>query len=144
MDRGSQTRSGAAVTAWSHSFLAELPDELRDVLLREAVAISIPAGGVIYRPYGPARIALLHRGQAREKVLSAQGCAADVRYVRAGDVIGLPAVIAGGANHSAEALTDCEATVFNVTTLLHGDSQRSSSKPLNYSPTTCSTPLNSA
>jgi CRP/FNR family transcriptional regulator, cyclic AMP receptor protein len=144
MDRGSQTRSGAAVTAWSHSFLAELPDELRDVLLREAVAISIPAGGVIYRPYGPARIALLHRGQAREKVLSAQGCAADVRYVRAGDVIGLPAVIAGGANDIAEALSDCEATVFNVTTLLHGDSQRSSSKPLNYSPTTCSTPLNSA
>ena len=37
MDRGPQARSGAAVTAWSRSFLAELPDELRDLLRTDAL-----------------------------------------------------------------------------------------------------------
>jgi CRP/FNR family transcriptional regulator, cyclic AMP receptor protein len=117
MQRAPANPHVAALTAWGESFLAELPNQIRDAILRDAVVVSVRAGSVIYQPLGPARIALLHRGQARVKVLSKKGRAATIRYAGPGDVIGLPAAIASGAQETAEAITDCEASMLNVATV---------------------------
>jgi CRP/FNR family transcriptional regulator, cyclic AMP receptor protein len=117
MQRAPSNPQAAVLTAWGQSFLADLPNEIRAAILRDAIVVSVPAGDVIYQPFGPARIALLHRGQARVKVLSKKGRAATIRYARPGDIIGLPAAIASGAQESAEAVTDCEVSMLNVATV---------------------------
>ncbi|MET8873187.1 Crp/Fnr family transcriptional regulator [Nocardia sp. NPDC004604] len=117
MEYSSASLSSAVLTAWSESFLAELPGETRDVLLRDATTVTVSAGSVIYQPFGPARLALLHRGQARVKVLAKNGRAATIRYAGPGDLIGLPSAIASGANETAEAVTDCQASMLNVATV---------------------------
>jgi CRP/FNR family cyclic AMP-dependent transcriptional regulator len=107
----------ASLTAWESSYFAELPHEIRNALLRDAFIVTVPAGQAIYEAFGPPRLALLHRGQARVKVVSKEGRAATVRYAGSGQVIGLPAAIAEGAPVGADAITDCEVSMLNVATL---------------------------
>jgi CRP/FNR family transcriptional regulator, cyclic AMP receptor protein len=117
MPRIPSNPSTAARTAWANSFLAELPNEVRDVLLRDAVEISVPAGTVINQPFGAIRVVLLRSGRVRVKMLSVQGRAATVRYAGPGDVVGLPAAIVSGARETAEAVTDCDALMLNAATI---------------------------
>lgn len=108
----------ASVTAWDSSFLAELPHEIRNAMLNDAFIVTVPAGRPIYEASDPPRLALLHHGQARVKVVSKEGRAATIRYAGPGEVIGLPAAIAHGSPAvSANAITDCEVSMLNVTTL---------------------------
>lgn len=106
-----------SLSAWQASYFAELPREIRTVMLHDAVVVTVPAGRPIYEAHGPPRLALLHHGQARVKVVSAAGRAATVRYAGPGQVIGLPAAIADGSPVGADAITDCEVSMLNVRTL---------------------------
>lgn len=106
------------VIAWESSPFAELSHEIRDAMLHDAFVVTVPASQPIYEASDPSRLALLHQGQARVKVVSKEGRAATVRYTGPGEVIGLPAIVAHGSPAvSADAITDCEVSMLNVTTL---------------------------
>lgn len=108
----------ASLAAWESSFFAELPHEIRNAMLHDAFIVTVPAGQPIYEASAPPRLALLHHGQARVKVVSKEGRAATIRYAGPGEVIGLPAAIAQGSPAvSADAITDCEVSMLNVTTM---------------------------
>ncbi|GAY08027.1 Crp/Fnr family transcriptional regulator [Pseudonocardia sp. N23] len=107
----------ATVTAWESSYFAALSADFRDAMLCDAFVVTIPAGQPIYEAFGVPKLALLHRGQARVKMVSKEGRAVAVRYAGAGQVIGLPAAIAQGAPVGADAVTVCEASMLNVSTL---------------------------
>lgn len=106
-----------SVEAWESSYFAELPRTIRYAMLRDAAVVTVAAGETIYEAFGPPRLALLHRGQARVKVVSAAGRAATVRYAGPGQVIGLPAAISDGSPVGADAITVCEVSMLNVRTL---------------------------
>jgi CRP/FNR family transcriptional regulator, cyclic AMP receptor protein len=108
--------SSASLAAWESSYLAELPPEIRDEMLHDAFVVTVPAGQAVYEAFGSPRLALLHRGQARVKIVSEEGRAATLRYAGPGQVIGLPALIAQGSPVGADAITDCEVSMLNVVT----------------------------
>lgn len=105
------------LTAWESSYFAQLSSEIRNAMLHDAFVVTVPAGQAIYQAFGPPKLALLHHGQARVKVVSKEGRAATVRYAGPGQVIGLPAAIAQGSPVGADAITDCEVSMLNVNTL---------------------------
>jgi CRP-like cAMP-binding protein len=108
--------SGASLAAWESSYFVELPHEIRDEMLHDAFVVSIPAGQAIYEAYGAPRLALLHWGQARVKVVSKEGRTATLRYAGPGQVIGLPALISHGSPVGADAITGCEVSMLNAVT----------------------------
>jgi CRP/FNR family transcriptional regulator, cyclic AMP receptor protein len=103
--------------AWESSYLARLPHEVRQAMLADAFVVNVPAGNAVYEAYGPPRMALLHSGQARVKVVSPAGRSVTIRYAGPGQVIGLPSVLGNGAPVGADAIIDCEVSMFNVTTV---------------------------
>lgn len=104
------------LAAWESSYFVELSHVVRNAMLRDATVVTIAAGQPIYGPGNPPRLVLLHRGQARVKVVARGGREATVRYVGPGEVIGLPSVIARGTL-GADAISDCEASLLNAITL---------------------------
>lgn len=106
-----------SLAAWESSYFAELAPPIRHAMLRDAVVVTVPAAQPIYEAFGPPRLALLHHGQARVKVVSRDGRVATVRYAGPGQVIGLPSAIAQGSPVGADAITDCEVSMLNVATL---------------------------
>lgn len=113
-------RSGlhaGTLTAWESSYFAQLSPEIRNAMLRDAFVVTVPAGHAIYEAFGPPRLALLHHGQARVKVVSKEGRVATVRYAGPGQVIGLPSAIAQSSPVGADSITDCELSMLNVNTL---------------------------
>lgn len=108
----------AILEAWNQSYLRQLPDDIRDVLLAEAFAVTIPAGNTIYAAFRAARFALIQRGRARVQALSEDGRAVTIRYAGPGQVIGLPAALASRSPVGAESVTDCDVVFLNVATVL--------------------------
>jgi CRP-like cAMP-binding protein len=106
--------SDDALAAWENCFLAELPLELRDLLLNDAPVVTVPAGEAIYRAHEPPRFALLHRGLARVKAVSPQGREATLRYASSGQILGLPSLISNGSPVGADAVTECVVSMLNV------------------------------
>jgi CRP-like cAMP-binding protein len=104
-----------ALAAWENCFLAELPRELRDLMLRDAPVVTLPAGHAIYRAHDSPRFALLHRGLARVKAVSPNGREATLRYASSGQILGLPSVISNGSPVGADAVTECVVSMLNVT-----------------------------
>ncbi len=107
----------ACLEAWDSSYFAELPLPIRNLMLRDAMVLSVPGGDIIYEANRTAKLALLHHGQARVNVVSKDGRTATVRYAGAGQVIGLPALISQTAPVGAEAITDCELSMLNVSVI---------------------------
>lgn len=109
-----ETDLQATRAAWEKSYLRELPDEIRDLLLSDAHPVTIPAGSPIYEAYGPPKLALIRLGLARVKIVSVEGRSATIRYAGPGQIIGLPSAVSNGSPVGAEAVTDCEASMLNV------------------------------
>jgi CRP-like cAMP-binding protein len=101
------------LAAWRGSFFASLPERIRDAMLHDAVVTTVAAGHAIYEAYGPARLVLVHRGRARVQTVSREGRAVTLRYAGAGQVIGLPATVLGGAPEGADAITECEVSMLS-------------------------------
>ncbi|MHA7223962.1 Crp/Fnr family transcriptional regulator [Arthrobacter sp. RHLT1-20] len=104
--------------AWNRSYLKQLPDDIRDLLLGEAVTVTIPAGNTIYAAYGTARFGLIQRGRARVQALSEDGREVTLRYAGPGQIVGLPSTLASKSPVGAESVTDCEVSFLNVQTVL--------------------------
>ncbi|SNX98799.1 cAMP-binding domain of CRP or a regulatory subunit of cAMP-dependent protein kinases [Geodermatophilus sabuli] len=107
----------AVVDAWENSYLAELSEQVRDLVLADSFVLTIPPGNVIYEAYGQPRLALILSGHAKVQVLSQGGRAATIRYAGPGQVIGLPAVISDGAPYGARAIGACQVAMLNVSVL---------------------------
>jgi CRP/FNR family transcriptional regulator, cyclic AMP receptor protein len=102
------------LAAWRDSYLAALPDAIREQMLEGAFPVWVPAGGPIYTANDPPRMALIRSGLARVFAVSPDGRQATIRYARHGQVVGLPATITGSSPVGAEAVTDSEVSMLNV------------------------------
>ena len=102
------------LAAWRDSYLAALPDAVREEMLDGAFPVRVPAGQPIYAANDPPRMALIRSGLARVFAVSRDGRQATIRYARHGQVVGLPAAISGGSPVGAEAVIDSEVSMLNV------------------------------
>lgn len=104
-------RQDLLLEAWNGSYLAQLPTDLRDVLLADAKVIVIERGNRV--DWG-GRFVVIQSGLARIMALAADGRSVTLRYAAAGQVVGLPSAISSDANICAEAITECRVLSFNV------------------------------
>ena len=63
-------------------FLANLPEDVAERLLAEAIRISVPAGALVYREGESPRVFVVIRGLLRVFLRSADGRQVTVRYAR--------------------------------------------------------------
>lgn len=102
--------SPEARSAWEASFLGGLRPDVTGRLLADATEVDVPAGQIVYRGRGsdePIVLAVVLDGLLRVYRQSDQGRQVTVRYVGAGDVIGVPAVLARGAPVDVQAFSAC-------------------------------------
>jgi CRP/FNR family transcriptional regulator, cyclic AMP receptor protein len=107
--------SDAARVAWEHSFLADVSPAVSRELLATAWESRLVAGDIFYRGSHHADMAMLGvvaSGQLRIFLRSAGGRQATVRYVEAGAVVGIPAVLMGGGHIDGQVMVD--ATILRL------------------------------
>jgi CRP/FNR family transcriptional regulator len=98
-------------------FLSALPDDATDRLLAEAIRISVPAGGLVYREEETPRVLVVLDGLLRVFLRSADGRQVTVRHVRGGDVVGLALVVGGPGPTNVQAVTSASVAALRVDTL---------------------------
>ena len=109
--------SPSAQRAWRASLLAQLPERAAQVLADRARERRFQSGDVIYRgsPAGGAvSVYLIVGGLARTHVRSLTGRGVTVRYVAEGEIVGLPALIAGHSNVGVAVDVMIETTVLSL------------------------------
>ncbi len=103
--------------ALSKSPLSELPPNLVEQLLANAQRIDIPRSANLYNPDEDPRGALVVSGVIRMYLTSPDGRQLTVRYARSSELIGLVAIIGGGAPTSAQVLTAASLLVLDGKTI---------------------------
>ena len=103
--------------AMAKSVLAEFPTTLRESLTRDSVRIEIPAGTTLYYEEDEPRCGLVITGLVRVYMTAPDGRQITVRYARAGDLLGIAAIVGGPAPTSVQILTDAALLMLNVQTL---------------------------
>jgi CRP/FNR family cyclic AMP-dependent transcriptional regulator len=111
------THQELSLAAWQASPLAGLPADVRDALLASAVVVRVPGGRSVVEANGGPLIALVHCGHMRVQWATADGRSATIRYVGAGQVLGLPSAVAGSTPWSVYAVSECELTMMSGTRL---------------------------
>jgi CRP/FNR family transcriptional regulator, cyclic AMP receptor protein len=99
------------------SLLAEFPESARDELLAAALPIELPAGGMLYRDADEPRCALVISGLARAFLSAPDGRTVTIRYVRAGELLGIPIIVGGPIPASIQMVTNAELLVLSARTL---------------------------
>jgi len=100
--------------AWSESFLGKLPAAVQEQLRESAMAMTVPAGGTIYRADDHPRLVLLTSGLVRVVTTSAEGRKATIRYARSGDCVGVLSVVTKWQRVMVQAVTPAEVLFINV------------------------------
>ena len=95
-------------------FLAGLPEPARQRLLSDAIRINVPAGALVYRDNERPRVFLVIDGLLRVFLRSRDGREVTARYVRSGEVAGLPLVIGGPGPESIQAMTRARLAALRV------------------------------
>ena len=113
----SKLSENAAETAIRQSALAKLPPALLKTLTREAIPVNLPAGTTLYYEEDEPRCGLVISGLIRVYMTSPDGRQITVRYVRAGGLLGIAALVGGPAPVSVQILTDAALLMLNVRTL---------------------------
>ena len=103
--------------AAAKSVLAEFPPGLRETLIQEAMRVEFPAGTTMYYEEDEPRCGLVITGLIRVYMTSPDGRQITVRYARAGDLLGIAAIVGGPAPTSVQILTDASLLMLNVQTL---------------------------
>lgn len=101
------------------SLLGSLPPPLRDRIVNEAVPLDIPAGSTIYRDEDAPRCALVISGLVRVMLSASDGRSVTVRYARAGELLGVPVIVAGPVPVSVHLVTPARLLMLNVQTMEH-------------------------
>jgi CRP/FNR family cyclic AMP-dependent transcriptional regulator len=76
--------------------------------------VEFPAGHTVYAEAAPERLAVVLQGLLRVYMHASDGRQVTVRYARAGDLLGVPALIAGPAPVFVQAVTQGSAFFFDV------------------------------
>lgn len=100
--------------ALATSMLAAFPAPLRDTLIQEALRVDLPAGTTLYYEEDEPRCGLVITGLIRVYMTSPDGRQITVRYARAGDMVGIAALVGGPAPVSVQILTDVALLMLNV------------------------------
>lgn len=103
--------------AVARSMLAAFPVPLRDTLIQEALRVDLPAGTTLYYEEDEPRCGLVITGLIRVYMASPDGRQITVRYARAGEMLGVAALVGGPAPVSVQILTDVTLLMLNVRTL---------------------------
>jgi CRP/FNR family transcriptional regulator len=99
------------------SMLGSLPPSLRNRMVNEAVLLDVPVGSTIYRDDDAPRCALVVSGLVRVMLSASDGRSITVRYARAGELLGVPAIVAGPVPVSVHLVTPAQLLMLNVRTL---------------------------
>jgi CRP/FNR family transcriptional regulator, cyclic AMP receptor protein len=110
----------AVEEALAKSLLAAFPPALRDALVQEAIRVDLPAGTTLYHEEDEPRCGLVVAGLIRVYMTSPDGRQITVRYARAGDLLGIAAIVGGPAPVSVQNLTDAALLMLNVRALQRG------------------------
>ena len=97
---GLERFSPAVATAWSESFMGSFPAHIAEPLLAQAREATVPAGEIFYRGAHHAEmatLALVVTGLLRTFIRAEDGREATIQYAEPGAVVGVPAVVLGGA-----------------------------------------------
>jgi CRP/FNR family transcriptional regulator len=103
--------------AIAKSMLAEFPPALRKTLMQDAMRVEFPAGTTMYYEEDEPRCGLVITGLIRVYMTSPDGRQITVRYARAGELLGIAAIVGGPAPTSVQILTDSMLLMLNVQTL---------------------------
>lgn len=95
-------------------FLADLAPSTRARLLADAILIDVPAGALVYRDNERPRVILVIRGLLRVFLRSTDGREVTARYIRAGEIAGLPLVVGGPGPESIQAMTRAHLAALRV------------------------------
>ncbi len=109
--------SNAIEEALAKSMLAKFPPALLETLVQDAVPVDLPAGTTLYYEQDEPRCGLVLTGLIRDYMTAPDGRQITVRYARAGDLLGIPAIVGGPAPVSVQILTDAALLLLNVRTL---------------------------
>jgi CRP/FNR family transcriptional regulator len=101
------------------SLFVTLPLSLRERVLADAILIDVPTGSTIYRDEDDPRCILIVAGLVRVVLSAPDGRTLTVRYARAGELLGVPTVVAGPVPVSAQMVTDTRLLMLNARTLEH-------------------------
>src|SRR6266508_4749447 len=103
--------------AVAKSVLAEFPPGLRETLIQDAMRVEFPAGTTMYYEEDEPRCGLVITGLIRVYMTSPDGRQITVRYARAGDLLGIAAIVGGPAPVNVQMLTDAALLMLNARTL---------------------------
>lgn len=95
-------------------FLAHVPEAARTRLLSGAIRIDVPAGALVYRDNERPRVIVVIDGLLRVFLRSPDGREVTARYVRTGEVAGLPLVVGGPGPESIQAMTSARLAALRV------------------------------
>ena len=101
------------------SLLAGFPAAARRRVLAEAIPIGLPAGSMLYHSGDDPRCALVVTGLVRAFLSAPDGRAVTVRYIRSGELIGIPIIVGGPIPASIQLVTASELLLLNALTLRH-------------------------
>jgi CRP/FNR family transcriptional regulator, cyclic AMP receptor protein len=104
----------AVVRLLKQSAFSRLSEASLSDLLRHSQVLEAPAGSLLYRGDGPARLALLVHGVARVWIAGPKGRETTIRYAKAGDLLGVPTFLAGAAPVNVSAIAQCKVHYFDA------------------------------
>jgi CRP-like cAMP-binding protein len=96
--------SPSVATAWGESFMASFPTHIAEPLIAQARVATVPAGEIFYRGAHHAEmatLALVVTGLLRTFIRAEDGREVTVQYAEPGAVVGVPAVVLGGASQES-------------------------------------------
>src|ERR1700677_395539 len=99
------------------SFLGRLPEKTRTELLCQAREVTIEAKSVIYHESGKPHLMLVLDGLVRVYRTSSFGREVNIRYARAGEVMGLPSIVTGTSPAAAQAIVATRVVKMSVPVL---------------------------
>jgi CRP/FNR family transcriptional regulator len=94
--------------------LASLPVETVELLVDGGKLVEFSAGYTVYTEADAERLAVIVRGLLRVYMHASDGRQVTVRYVRAGDLLGVPALVGGPAPVFVQAIAAGSAFFFDV------------------------------
>jgi CRP/FNR family transcriptional regulator len=119
MGRQSRTQTPAFTSAGVIDLLrrgcwASLPAGTIEPLTEGGRVVEFPAGHVVYTEADPERLAVVLQGLLRVYMHASDGRQVTVRYVRSGDLLGVPALVGGPAPVFVQAVAAGAAFFFDV------------------------------
>jgi CRP/FNR family transcriptional regulator len=93
---------------------ASLPVETVELLVDGGKLVEFSAGHTVYTEADAERLAVIVRGLLRVYMHASDGRQVTVRYVRAGDLLGVPAIVGGPAPVFVQAIAAGSAFFFDV------------------------------